>query len=191
MWSRDTWLEPEIAKGTLETVSHAVEVSLTHFFARSGIILLPSVSKCEAMPLLQVGRRTATQEKVVSGVIFPLADTGGDCVAVMLSEAIGNKVVGEAQKWDDRLLKLKEHATTLVEPLCKALHLPTWQDPSFIFDMQAAAVQSMAAHASVERSKAVIISVHLNGLDSGEWANIFAILSPDRLSPRREVRRVA
>lgn len=191
MWSRDTRLEPDTAKSTIETVSHAVEVSLTHFFARSGVILLPSVSKCEAMPLLQIGRRMATQEAIISGVIFPLAETRGDCVAVMLSEAIGNKVVGPAQKWDDRLARLKENATTLVEPLCKSLRLPAWTEPSFIFDMQGAAVQAMAAHAATDRSTALVIGVHLNGLDAGEWATILAIVSQDRVSPRSELGRAA
>jgi len=140
---------------------------------------------------MHIGRRLATQESVISGVIFPLDDPSGDCVAVMLSEAIGNKVVGHAQKWDDRLLKLKENATTLVEPLCKALRLPAWQEPSFIFDMQGAAVQSVAAHASGDRSSALVIGVHLNGLDTGEWVNILAIISQDRLARHDHIGRAA
>jgi hypothetical protein len=185
MWSRDNWLEPEFAKKTLETVSHAVEVSLTHFFTRSGIILLPSVTRCDSMPLVQVGRKMVTQERVISGVVFPIADSAGDCVSVMFSEAISNQIVGEARLWDDRLIKLRDNATTLVEPLCKSLHLASWLEPSFIFDMQGAAIQSMAAQASVERSTATVISVHLNGLDSGEWATILAILETSRTTDLR------
>lgn len=191
MWTRDIGLEPEIAKATLETVSHAVEVSLTHFFSHSGIILLPSGAKCETIPLVQVGKRFGTMEKVVSGVMFPVVDTPGDCVSVMFSESISSKAVGDAHKWDDRLLRLKDNAATLVSPLSNALNLPELGDPSFIFDMQGAAVQAMAAHASNERTSAAVISIHLNGLDTGEWANILVIIGAEHFQPRRALRRAA
>lgn len=191
MWSRDSWVEPEAAKETLATVSHAVEVSLTHFFSRSGVILLPSSSRCEAMPLLQLCKKTSPQEAVISGVLFPLAETSGDCVAVMLSEAISNRVVGTTTKWDYRLQKLKDGAIALVEPIRDALDLPSWTEPSFIFDMQAAALQAIAAHASETRTTAVVLSVHLNGLDKGEWAHVVAILSADQLDHHQPVRRAS
>lgn len=184
MWNRDSWLEPEIAKETLATVSHAVEVSLTHFFAKAGVILLPSTSRCESMPLLQLNKRSGLQEVVISGVLFPIADDSGDCFAVLMSESIANKVVDGAKKWDDRLVKLKEGAALLVEPLSHALGIVEWGEPSFIFDMQAAALQAISAHAAENRQAATVISTHLNGLDPGEWTYVVGIIDAARLEPQ-------
>lgn len=190
MWSRDTWVEPEAAKETLATVGHAIEVGLTHFFARNGVILLPSSTKCESMPLLQISKRTNPQESVISGVMFPLVDSN-DCIAVFLSEAISNRVVASAAKWNFRLQKLRESAVSLVQPLANALKMPSLGDPSFIFDMQAAALQAVAAHAAQSRSSAVVLTIHLNGLDKGEWAQVVAIVSAEQLEGHEPMRRAS
>ncbi|MEQ1822331.1 MAG: hypothetical protein ABL949_07470 [Fimbriimonadaceae bacterium] len=129
--------------------------------------------------MVQLAKRANQEERPVLAVLFPLSDSG-DLLAIVLSEEVAEKVASNRLPWEQRLQEVSEKVAPFVKPVVAALDLDAPSEPSFVFDMHAVAIESMATAVGSTRHSAVLLTSHLNTLDS-ETVQIVVLTTPERL----------
>lgn len=166
MWNNDLSIDPKLAERCIASVGRAIEHSLSHIFAATGVLLLPSQTRCEMIRMVQLAKRANQDESTTVAAIYPFGDCG-DILAVLISDDIAAKIANPKFSWEQRLEQVASGIAPLVNPVLSPIGFSTDAAPDFVYDMHAVAVQAIATIVGSNRHSAVMLSSHLNGLDGG------------------------
>ncbi len=185
MWNNDLAMDVEVANQCISSVGRAVENGLPHVFANSGVLLLPSQTRCESVRMVQLAKRANQDETPTFAAIYRFGATA-DLIAILVSETVAAQISNPQFSWEQRLEHLSKGIAPFVNPVLFALGFDVASEPDFVFDMHAVAIQTIATIVGNNRHSAVMITSQLNGFDGDGRIQIIILTSQEQLDQRSQ-----